>query len=98
MTDKNRRSPARSLARPFFNGGGRAHSRCDTFGETWTGDGFRASWGTAFNRAKLGDEDFHFHDLRGTAVTRMALSAGTVVQIAAITGHSPRDEDEIPPR
>jgi integrase len=58
----------------------------NTFGESWTGDGFRASWGKAFERAKLGDADLHFHDLRGTAVTR---------QIAAITGHSPRDVDEI---
>jgi integrase len=60
-----------------------------------TGDGFRASWGKAFDRAKLGDHDLHFHDLRGTAVTRLALSGCTVAQIAAITGHSPRDVDEI---
>jgi hypothetical protein len=39
-----------------------------------TSDGFRASWGKAFDRAKLGDEDLHFHDLRGTAVTRLALA------------------------
>jgi hypothetical protein len=30
----------------------------------------------------------HFHDLRGTAVTRLALSGCTTPQIAAITGHS----------
>jgi integrase len=67
----------------------------NTFGESWTGDGFRASWGKAFDRAKLGDADLHFHDLRGTAVTRLALSGCTTPQIAAITGHSPRDVDEI---
>ena len=67
----------------------------NTFGETWTSDGFRASWGKAFDRAKLGDHDLHFHDLRGTAVTRLALSGCTVPQIAAITGHRPRDVDEI---
>jgi integrase len=67
----------------------------NTFGEAWTSDGFRASWSTAFDRAKLGDEDLHFHDLRGTAVTRLALAGCTVPQIAAITGHSPRDVDEI---
>jgi integrase len=67
----------------------------NTFGEAWTGDGFRASWGKAFDRAKLGDADLHFHDLRGTAVTRLALSGCTTPQIAAITGHSPRDVDEI---
>ena len=67
----------------------------NSFGEAWTGDGFRASWGKAFDRAKLGDADLHFHDLRGTAVTRLALSGCTTPQIAAITGHSPRDVDEI---
>jgi integrase len=65
----------------------------NTFGEPWTSDGFRASWGKAFERAKLAD--LHFHDLRGTAVTRLALAGCTVPQIAAITGHSPRDVDEI---
>jgi integrase len=67
----------------------------NTFGEPWTSDGFRASWGKAFDRAKLADADLHFHDLRGTAVTRLALSGCTTPQIAAITGHSPRDVDEI---
>jgi integrase len=28
-----------------------------------------------------------FHDLRGTAVTRLALMGCTEIQIAAITGH-----------
>ena len=51
--------------------------------------------GKAFGRAKLGDADLHFHDLRGTAVARLALSGCTTPQIAAITGHSPRDVDEI---
>jgi integrase len=67
----------------------------NTFGDPWTSDGFRASWGKAFDRAKLGDVDLHFHDLRGTAVTRLALAGCTVPQIAAITGHGPRDVDEI---
>jgi integrase len=67
----------------------------NSFGEAWTSDGFRASWGKAFDKAKLGDADLHFHDLRGTAVTRLALSGCTTPQIAAITGHSPRDVDEI---
>jgi len=67
----------------------------NSFGEPWTSDGFRASWSKAFDNAKLGDVDLHFHDLRGTAVTRLALSGCTTPQIAAITGHSPRDVDEI---
>jgi integrase len=67
----------------------------NTLGEPWTTDGFKTSWGKAFDRAGLGDEDLHFHDLRGTAVTRLALSGCTVPEIAAITGHSPRDVEAI---
>jgi integrase len=67
----------------------------NTFCEPWTADGFRTSWGKAFDRSGLGDEDLHFHDLRGTAVTRLALSGCTVPEIAAITGHSPRDVEAI---
>lgn len=55
-------------------------------GLPWTEDGFRTSWGKAFDKTSLGD--LHFHDLRGTAVTRLALSGCTVPEIAAITGHS----------
>jgi integrase len=67
----------------------------NTLGEPWTTDGFKTSWAKAFDRAGLGDEDLHFHDLRGTAVTRLALSGCTVPEIAAITGHSPRDVETI---
>lgn len=55
-------------------------------GVPWTEDGFRTSWGKAFDKTTLGD--LHFHDLRGTAVTRLALSNCTVPEIASITGHS----------
>jgi integrase len=55
-------------------------------GQPWTEDGFRTSWGKAFDKTNL--DDLHFHDLRGTAVTRLALSNCTVPEIAAITGHS----------
>jgi integrase len=67
----------------------------NTFGEPWTSDGFRTSWGKAFDRANLGDFDLHFHDLRGTAVTRLAIAGCTVPQIAAITGHSLKDVEVI---
>ncbi len=67
----------------------------NTRGQAWTSDGFRASWGKAFTKAKIADAGLHFHDLRGTAVTRLALSNCTTLQIAAITGHSPRDVDAI---
>jgi integrase len=58
-------------------------------GHPWTPDGFRASWGKACKKA--GIEDVTFHDLRGTAVTRLALAGATEAEIATLTGHSLRD-------
>jgi integrase len=66
----------------------------NTRGKPWTEDGFRASWAKAFERSGLA-ADLHFHDLRGTAVTRLALAGCTVPQIAAITGHSLKDVEQI---
>ncbi len=61
--------------------------------QAWTSDGFRASWGKAAARA--GIVGLTFHDLRGTAVTRLALADCTVPQIATITGHSLKDVEAI---
>jgi len=36
-----------------------------------------------------------FHDLRGTAVVRLAIAGATVPQIATFTGHRPRDAEAI---
>jgi integrase len=55
----------------------------------WTPDGFRASWRKACQKA--GITEVTFNDLRGTAVTRLALVECTEPQIASITGHSLRD-------
>jgi integrase len=57
-------------------------------GKPWTPDGFRASWGKACKRA--GVSGVTFHDLRGTAVTRLALVGATEAEIATVTGHSLR--------
>lgn len=62
-------------------------------GQPWTGDGFRTSWDKAYKTA--GITDLHFHDLRGTAVTRLALAGCTVPEIASITGHSLKTVQEI---
>lgn len=65
----------------------------NTDGRPWTGDGFRSSWRKACDRA--GIDDVTFHDIRGTAVTRLALSGVDVPGIAAITGHSLKDASAI---
>ena len=57
-------------------------------GKPWTPDGFRASWRKACKRA--GVVGVTFHDLRGTAVTRLAIAGCTEPEIATITGHALR--------
>jgi integrase len=61
--------------------------------QPWTSDGFRTSWGKACGRA--GIDGLTFHDLRGTAVVRLAGAGASVPQIAAVTGHSLRDVEAI---
>jgi integrase len=58
-------------------------------GRPWTEHGFRASWRLACITA--GITELRFNDLRGTAVTRLALVGCSEAQIATITGHSLRD-------
>jgi integrase len=65
----------------------------NTLGRPWTSDGFRTSWGKACERAGIGG--LTFHDLRGTAVVRLAIAGATVPQIAAVTGHSLKDVEAI---
>jgi integrase len=55
----------------------------------WTSDGFRSSWRKA--AAAAGIVGLTFHDLRGTAVTRLAIAGCTEAEIATITGHTLRD-------
>jgi integrase len=60
-----------------------------TDNKPWTEAGFRAS----FNKARLaaGIVGVTFNDLRGTAITRLALTGATEPEIATITGHSLKD-------
>lgn len=58
-------------------------------GTAWTESGFRASWRKGCRKA--GVTGLTFHDLRGTAVTRLAKAGCTVPEIATITGHSLKD-------
>jgi integrase len=65
----------------------------NTYGRPWTSDGFRTSWSKACARA--GITGLTFHDLRGSAVVRLALAEATVPQIATFTGHSLKDVEAI---
>lgn len=62
-------------------------------GQPWTSDGFRASWRKLVDKA--GISGLTFHDLRGSAVCRLALAGATVPEIATVTGHSLRDVEAI---
>lgn len=60
-------------------------------GTPWTSDGFRASWG----KVAVDLDGLTFHDLRGTAVTRLAQAGCSVPEIATITGHSLKEVEAI---
>lgn len=61
----------------------------NSYGEIWDADGFRSSWTKA--RKAAGINGVTFNDLRGTAVTRLAIAGATEAEIATISGHSLRD-------
>jgi integrase len=63
-------------------------------GAAWTEDGFRTSWGKACVKADIPD-DLTFHDIRGSAVTRLAEAGCEVPEIATITGHALADVEAI---
>jgi hypothetical protein len=58
-------------------------------GQPWTESGFRSSFFKL--RDKIGLQGRTFHDLRGTAVTRLALAGSTEAEIAIFTGLSLTD-------
>jgi integrase len=61
----------------------------NTRGRPWTSDGFRTAWRKMCRKA--GIEGLTFHDLRGSAVTRLSLSGATPQEIAGVTGHGLAD-------
>lgn len=61
----------------------------NTRGKPWTSDGFRTSWRKLCERAKI--KGLTFHDLRGSAVTRLSLAGASPQEIAGVTGHSLAD-------
>jgi integrase len=65
----------------------------NTKGLPWTSDGFRSSWAKLCAKAKI--DGLTFHDLRGSAVVRLALAGATVPEVATFTGHSLKDVEAI---
>lgn len=59
----------------------------------WTENGFRSSWKKAVAKSEI--TGLTFHDIRGTAVTRLAVAGCSVPEIASITGHSLKDVAQI---
>jgi integrase len=61
----------------------------NTLARPWNSHAFQVAWANATRQAGIIGRTFH--DLRGTAVTRLAVAGCTEAQIASITGHSLRD-------
>lgn len=52
------------------------------------GPNLRGDYRAALTKTDLKDEDLHWHDLRGTATTRLLEAGCTDAEVAAITGHA----------
>lgn len=65
----------------------------ESSGRPWHGNSFRKAWGAA--TAKAGVVGLTFHDLRGTAVTRLSEDGCSPQEIATYTGWSLRDMQTI---
>jgi integrase len=65
----------------------------NSYKRPWTSHRFQASWGIAARKA--GIVGLTFHDLRGTAVTRLAIAGCSEPEIATLTGHSLKDVGSI---
>ena len=61
----------------------------------WTVDGFGSSFNKAKIEAKMADRDLHFHDFRGTAVTRFYIAGIPERVIAEIVGWSEEQVSKI---
>jgi integrase len=57
-------------------------------GQPWKAENLRARWRAAMGRTDLAGADLHWHDIRGTALSRMAEAGCTDAERAAISGHS----------
>ena len=94
-TDRPLMIPVGAPLKAALDGAPRTSTRIltNSDGKPWTEDGFRSSWRKAC--AAAGIAGLTFHDLRGTAATRLALCGCTEAEIVAITGHSLHDVTDI---
>lgn len=68
---------------------GRMRVLVNSFGQNWTSDGFRSTFGKEMKR--LGISGVRFHDLRGTDITWAHAKGMDIDQIAEISGHSKKE-------
>ena len=61
-------------------------------GRPWSAEGFRTAFGR-FKRDRF--PTLHFHDTRGTAITRLRLAGCEIPEIGAITGHTERSIETV---
>lgn len=96
LDDLKARAEAKAAGGPSggigHNGGpalnvGALHILNSTGGRPWTIEAFKQAWRYAFLQTEI-EEDLHFHDIRGTAVTMLAEAGCTVPEICSITGHT----------
>lgn len=57
-------------------------------GRQWNSGHFRGTWRAALTKTDLKNEDLHWHDIRGTGVTRLLEAHCTDAEVTAISGHS----------
>ena len=76
-------------SRVAAKGGMLVPSGSSSTGRPWKENSFRNAWANATRAA--GISGLTFHDLRGTAVTRLSEAECSLQEIATITGHSLRD-------
>lgn len=57
-------------------------------GNDWTGSNINLRFRNTMRAAGMADLDLTFHDLRGTALSRLALAGCTEAERAALSGHS----------
>jgi len=58
----------------------------NSYGQNWSSDGFRSTWGREMKRLDI--KGVTFHDLRGTGISYAYAKGIDVKRIAEISGHS----------